>query len=164
MPQLELAGYSPQIVWLIITFVILWLLMAKVALPRIGVVLEERQRKIDDNLDMAENFRSEAQGELKKYEKAISEARENARTVISEAARQTAQDSTTRHSELSDSLANQVMEAEASIISAKEDSIANIRDSAAEVATVAAERLIGMTLPAETVVAAINQVLNRESQ
>lgn len=163
MPQLELANYSSQIVWLIITFVILWLLMAKIALPRIGIVLEERQRKIDDNLDMAENLRSEAQGELERYEKAISEARENARTVISEAARQAAQDSTTRHSELNDSLTNQIIEAEARITSAKEDSIAGIRDSAAEVATVAAERLIGMTLPAEMVVAAINQVLKRES-
>ena len=164
MPQLELTDFPPQIVWLIITFGILWLLMAKIALPRIGVVLEERQKKIDDNLDMAENLRSEAQAELQKYEEAISEARESARSVINEAARQAVRDSATRHAELNDSLAKQVMEAEARIKSAKEDAISGIRDSAADVASTVAERLIGMTLPPETVVAAVNNVLKKVSK
>ena len=79
MPQLDLAGFPPQIIWLVITFVILWLLMAKVALPRVGLVLEERQKKIDENLDLAENLRDEAQGALDAYEKSISEAKDNAR-------------------------------------------------------------------------------------
>lgn len=162
MPQLELADYSSQIVWLIIAFGILWLLMARFALPRIGVVLEERQKKIDDNLDMAEHLRNQAQVELQTYEKAISEARESARTIINEASRQAVHDSVTRHAELNDSLAKQVMEAEARIKSAEEDAISGIRDSATDVASTVAERLVGITLPAEMVVAAVNNVLKKD--
>ena len=50
MPQLELEYFAPQIIWLIISFTVLWVLMAKVALPRIGLILEERQKRISDNL------------------------------------------------------------------------------------------------------------------
>ena len=88
MPQLDLAGFPPQIIWLVITFVILWLLMAKVALPRVGLVLEERQKKIDENLDLAETLRDEAQGAMDAYEKSISEAKDNARGSVAEAVRQ----------------------------------------------------------------------------
>ena len=76
MPQLDLSVFSPQIIWLAITFLILWLMMAKIALPRIGLILEERERKIGDNLEMAKNFHKAANTELEAYEKAISEARD----------------------------------------------------------------------------------------
>ena len=99
MPQLDLTGFPPQIIWLVITFVILWLLMAKFALPRVGLVLEERQKKIDENLDLAENLRDEAKGALDAYEKSISEAKDNARGAIAEAIRQMSDTSQNRHAE-----------------------------------------------------------------
>ena len=60
MPQLDISAFSPQIIWLIITFTLLYVLMAKVALPRIGSILEQRQARIDDNLDAAQNLRNES--------------------------------------------------------------------------------------------------------
>ncbi|MGE5477250.1 MAG: hypothetical protein ACM3Q1_11385, partial [Bacteroidales bacterium] len=62
MPQFQqTAFFLPQIVWLAITFITLYILMAKVALPKIGAVLDERQRKIDDNLDKAAQLKAEAE-------------------------------------------------------------------------------------------------------
>ena len=55
------------------------------------------------------------------------------------------------------------MEAEARIKSAKEDAISGIRDSATDVASTVTERLIGVTLPAEMVVAAVNNVLKKDA-
>ena len=68
----------PQIIWLIISFTALWVLMAKVALPRIGLILEERQKRISDNLAMAENLKLDADAEIEAYETAISEGKEQA--------------------------------------------------------------------------------------
>ncbi|SVE39201.1 uncharacterized protein METZ01_LOCUS492055, partial [marine metagenome] len=68
MPQLDVSGFPSQIFWLVITFVFLWWLMAKVALPKVGLVLEERQKKISDSLDMADDLRKEAASELESYE------------------------------------------------------------------------------------------------
>ena len=65
MPQLELEYFAPQIIWLIISFTVLWVLMAKVALPRIGLILEERQKRISDNLAMAEKLKLDADAEMR---------------------------------------------------------------------------------------------------
>ena len=68
MPQLDITTFSPQIIWLFITFIILYVLMAKVALPRIGNILEQRQARIDDNLNAAQNLRNEATADAEAYD------------------------------------------------------------------------------------------------
>ena len=61
MPQLDISTYPPQLVWLLITFLALYLVVWKVALPRIVDVREARQRRVEDDLGKAEALRSEAQ-------------------------------------------------------------------------------------------------------
>ena len=56
MPQLDVSTFLPQVVWLVITFTALFLLMWRVAVPRIADVLEARQRRIEDNLDKAQEW------------------------------------------------------------------------------------------------------------
>jgi len=63
MPQLDPAVFAPQLIWLAISFAVLYFLMAKVALPRIGNALDARQEKIDDNLTAAEELRGSAQAD-----------------------------------------------------------------------------------------------------
>ena len=159
MPQLDLSAFPPQIIWLVITFLTLWLLMAKIALPRIGGVLEERQKKISDNLEMAESLRKAAQAELENYEKAIAEANDQARLVIVEATQQITQDSATQTAELRATLAKKIKEAEANITLAKETAMESIRYSAAEVASAASERLIGAPISKEKLDATIDDII-----
>jgi len=61
MPQLEVSTFLPQLVWLAITFVILYLLMAGIGLPRVGGAIEARRRRVDDDLARAAQLKTEAE-------------------------------------------------------------------------------------------------------
>ena len=85
MPQLDVNTFLPQVVWLVITFTALFLLMWRVAVPRIADLLEARQRRIEDNLDKAQESKKEAEEPLAAYEQAMNEARAGANIHIAEA-------------------------------------------------------------------------------
>ncbi|MDP6428150.1 MAG: F0F1 ATP synthase subunit B' [Rhodospirillales bacterium] len=153
MPQFDILTFPTQIVWLVIAFVLLYVLMSRVALPRIAQVLEERQEKIDDNLDAAENLRAEADTELEAYEAALIQAREQARGAIQDAARAASEEATRRTEELGKEMAETIKAAEENITQAKQDAVAGIREAAIEAAAVATERLIGEK-PTDAAVAA----------
>ena len=102
LPQLDLETYASQIFWLIVTFIVLYFLVAKIAMPRIAEVLEGRQERIEDDLDKAETLKKEAYLVRVEYEKALSSAREEAH----EATRR-AQEEIAKHGAEVEALANQ---------------------------------------------------------
>ncbi len=68
MPQFWLEDFLPQIFWLVVSFVILYLLMARIALPRIADVLEQRQNRIASDLDKAQELQADSEKTLADYE------------------------------------------------------------------------------------------------
>ena len=161
MPQLDVSGFPSQIFWLVITFVFLWWLMAKVALPKIGLVLEERQKKINDSLDMAEDLRIEARSELDAYEIAISVAHDEAHKVINDANQEGTQASANQLTEMRISLTNQIAEVETEIDSVKEKALEDVGQSAREVAISTLDKLVGIKIPAKTLNAAIDNAMTK---
>ena len=159
MPHFDLTAFSPQIIWLFITFIILYVLMAKVALPRIGSILEQRQARIDDNLDAAQNLRNEAAADAEAYDKSLADAREQARTAIYEATQEMSDESTRRHEDLGSRLSGEIKAAEERISAAKEAAVSGIREAAESVAAVATERLIGIVPGDDAVHSAIAAAL-----
>lgn len=102
LPQLDIETYASQIFWLIVTFIVLYFLVAKIAMPRIAEVLEGRQERIEDDLDKAETLKKEAYLVKVEYEKALSSAREEAHDAT-----RRAQDEIAKHSAEVEALANQ---------------------------------------------------------
>jgi len=163
MPQFDIATFPPQVIWLAITFVVLYLLMARVALPRIGNVLSERQQKIDDNLEAAEELRTQAKADADAYTSELAKAREAARAAVAAAVQEVSSDAAAKQEALGQRLAGQIKTAEAEIEKAKANARTSIREAAIGVAQTATQRLIG-TAPAEqTIAAAVDSALQARS-
>ena len=77
-PPFDPETFGSQLFWLAITFGLLYTLMAKVALPRIATILEERNDRIADDLAEAEKLKRETDEAIAAYEQALGEARQNA--------------------------------------------------------------------------------------
>lgn len=155
MPQLDPAVFSSQLVWLTISFVILYLVMARVVLPRIGDVIEARQDRIAHDLDAAASLKTEAETALAEYEKSLAAARSEARDVLVQAAERRASDAAARSTKLDARIAKRVRTAEARIAAAKQDALDNLAGVAGEIARAATEKLIGAAPGGAAVTAAL---------
>src|SRR6185437_16775802 len=69
-PPFQREHFPSQVVWLVLTFVLLYVLMARVALPRIGSILAERSKRIADDLKTAQGFKEQSEAAGAAYEKA----------------------------------------------------------------------------------------------
>jgi len=143
MPQLDPTHFASQVFWLVVTFIALYLLMWKVALPRVSAVLRERQEHIDDDLEKASRLKSEAEGALQAYEDAMAEGRAKAQDSLREAAERIAKETAEAQAQASARLDRETAEAERRIEAAKRAALEGVRQVAAEAARAAAAKLIG---------------------
>lgn len=143
LPQLDAEMFPPQIAWLIIAFVFLYILMAKVALPRIGEVLEERQNRIDDNLTKAQSLNDAAEAAKEAYEKALEDARTKAQDDLRSAQEEANREAAERHAQMREKLKALILDSEKEIAAQKAQALAGVRDVAVEVADAVVEKLIG---------------------
>ncbi|MDX1486290.1 MAG: F0F1 ATP synthase subunit B' [Alphaproteobacteria bacterium] len=146
MPQLDVNSYLPQLVWLAITFAALYLLMARLALPRIADVLAERSKRREDNLARAEELQAEAEAAAKAYENVLAESRAAAHEQLmlsADAAKNRADDAIRA---LDARLAGEIAAAEDTVAAAKEEALKEATAIAAEAARLAAEKIAGISI------------------
>ena len=159
MPQFDITLFPTQLVWLAITFVVLYLVMARLAVPRIAGVLEERQERVSGDLDMAAKLKQEAETVLAEYEAALAEARDHARSVLKQAADASAAKAAEEHETLIGELVEQARAAEQRIAEAQRQAIDNVRSIASEVAEAAAGRLLEGQVDSARIDAVVDTVL-----
>lgn len=144
MPQLNPLDWAPQLIWLLITFGILYLLMVRVALPRIGSVIEARAARIAKDLAHADRLRRETEEAIAAYEQALAEAKQKAHAIIEEGRAKLKQETAEERAKLDRDLAKKGAEAEARINEAKTSAMREVNSVAAEVAADIVRQLIGI--------------------
>jgi F-type H+-transporting ATPase subunit b len=144
MPQLDPSLIPTQLFWLFFTFLALFLIAWKVALPRITEVLDARQTRIDGDLEKAEALKAEAEDVMAAYEKTLATASSQAQDIHREMLQSLTAERTRRQEDLSRKLSEQTREAEARISGEKQRAVENIRDAALDVVQSATNRLIGV--------------------
>jgi F-type H+-transporting ATPase subunit b len=150
LPQLNPADFSPQLVWLALTFVVLYLILAHVALPRIAGVIEERRDRVQRDLDAAERHKAETDAALAAYEQALSEARQKASSVARDMRERLAAETEKERAEVEGQLSAKLSAAEKRIDATKQKALASVTDIAAETASAVVEKLLGENVtPAE---------------
>jgi len=159
MPQLDISLFAPQIVWLVITFLVMYFLMAKVALPRIAQVLDERQTRIDDNLEKATALKKEAEEAAAAYESSLAEARSKAQDAVKAVIDAANAEQAKKQDELADKLNKELAAAEARIAEAKDKALANIKEVSGDVAKATVEKLSGVSVDDAAVEAAVAKAL-----
>jgi F-type H+-transporting ATPase subunit b len=164
MPQFDPNTFSPQLVWLGITFLALYLLMWKLIMPRINGILAQREDRIDGNLQRAEALKEEAAQVLAAYQKAIADARAQAQGALAKAAADIAAETAAREAEFARKMADQTAAAEAAIRAAKAQALADVRGIASEVAALMAGKITGASADQGAVAQAVDSVMKERAR
>ena len=81
MPQLDASTFLPQVFWLAVWFIVLYLLMARLGLPRIRAAIDRRRQQVDGDLGRAAALKAEAEAALAAYQRTLAEARASAQEM-----------------------------------------------------------------------------------
>jgi F-type H+-transporting ATPase subunit b len=160
-PPFDATTFASQLVWLVLAFAVLYLLMARVALPRIGSILEARRTAIADDLAAADRLKGDSDAALAAYEKSLAEARARAQSIADETRAKEAAAAEENRKELEDELNAKLGAAEQTIAATKASAMGNVRGIATEAAAAIVERLMGTAPAAEDVNRAVADVLKR---
>lgn len=142
-PPLDPSTVSPQLVWLAITFVALYVLMKRIAIPHIGGVIEERSNRIQRDIDAADRLKDEVDAAMKAYEKSIADARANATTIARETHDRLTSEVDRERAKVEADTARQLAEAEARIAATKRQALASVSEIAGDIAGPVIKQLTG---------------------
>ena len=154
-PPFESEHFPSQLVWLAISFVLLYVLMARIALPRIGGIMAARSKAISDDLAAAEQLKERSNAAHAAYEKALADARGRAQGIATATREQQARQTEELHKRLEAQLNERLATADQSIAKSRSAAMSNVKSIAAETASAIVERLIGQRPRDEDVAAAL---------
>lgn len=158
-PPFDPTHFASQILWFAITFAILYYLMSKIALPRIGSILEGRRDRIAADLDHAERLKGESADAEETYLKALADARARA-SEIAEGAREDARSKAdARQAEIEADLTKKLETAEKRIADIKAQAMAEVGNIATETSEAVIHALVDVPADTAEVKAAVDEAL-----
>jgi F-type H+-transporting ATPase subunit b len=143
MPQFDPALFSPQLVWLTIAFGILWLLMARIGLPRVERAMVERSQQIESDLDAARDMKKEADALTARYEATLADARAKSAAIAERTKIEIRAHSDKIMGEVEARLDKKIADSQAAIDKDIADALKEVDAIAAEIAATVVTRLTG---------------------
>ena len=161
MPQLNITDFAPQLVWLAIFFIALYVIISRLAIPRIGGIIEARRGRVEGDLAEAHRFKGQSDDALRAYEKSLADARGRAQALANETRDKLNAEAQQTRKVLEGNLNTKLAEAEKTIASTKASAMANIEAAATDTAIAIVERLIGTAPSTQAAQQAVAEVLKR---
>lgn len=139
MPQLDFAHFPNQIFWLVVTLIVIYLVLSRVALPRIGAVLAQRAGTISNDIAAAEDLKRKASEAEDAYEKALADARVEAGRIAAEAKAEIQAELDAAIAKADEQISAKSAESEKAIADIRAGAVESVRvvakDAAAEIVT-----------------------------
>ena len=166
MPQLNPEFWVSQIVWLVLTFGILYIVLSKLILPKISDNLESRKSQILENIETAETQREESEKKLKEFEKIILESKLEAKNNLNETRQKILEDINNKRVALEKDIDNEISAAEQEVNNLKITSTEKIKNIAVETSSELIKQLIGEEANSSSISAIVEEQSrkNREKQ
>ena len=160
-PPFDSHSFASQLLWLALTFIALYLVMSRIALPRIASILEERRRHIDDDLPEAQRLKASSDAAIAAHEKALNDARGRAQALAHETRSKARAAAEARRKAVDAKLHLPIAACEKTIAATRATAMSNVRAIAAEAAGAIVERLIGSSPASQEIMQAVDGVLKR---
>lgn len=158
-PPFQSETFASQLVSLAIAFAALYLIVSRIALPRVGSLLDERQKAIEGDVVEAQRLKEASDTALKAYETELAAARARAQAISTETREKLNAASESERKLLEDRLSRKLAEAEKTIASTRETAMRNVRGIAAEAAAAIVQRLTGVLPDGKSVESAVDASL-----
>ena len=155
MPQLDPTFWASQAFWLILIFTALYLALANLFIPKIKNSIDNRENKITDDLDEAQELKSVAEQKLKEYEITIENAKKEVQKILLESKNKLSSDIQNKKKKFEKELELEVKSAEQEIKNFKKESLASIAVISEEMTSKVIEMVSGEPLNQSSVKAAV---------
>lgn len=154
-PPFDSTFFASQLLWLVVTFAVLYLLMSRLVLPRIGGILEDRRDRIARDLDQAERLKQQSDDALAGYERALAEARAGAFSIAAEARDAAKAEAEERQAAVEADLDKKLADASKRIADIKSKALEDVSAIASEAAEAVVQQLLGKKPTAKELSAAV---------
>lgn len=144
-PPFDPASFGSQLLWLALSFAALYILMSKIALPRIGEILEVRRDRIEGDLAEAERLRQKTDQAIEAYETDLANAKQKAHTIAEETREAIRKDLDAKRADVETDLAKKMATAESRIQSTKTEALGHVEEIASDTAHAMVTNLLGRT-------------------
>lgn len=161
LPQLNPHDFAPQLFWLALTFGLLWWLMAKVALPKVGSVIEERAQRIQRDLDEATRLKVETEKALADYEASLASARGRASSIAKDIRDKLTAEVDGERAKVEKQMAGRLADAEKRIDDMKARAMTEVGQIAADTAEAIVGELQGKPAAKDEVAGAVRSVMGK---
>jgi F-type H+-transporting ATPase subunit b len=158
-PPFQKDTFASQLVSLLVAFVALYLIVSRLALPRVGGVIDARQDAIEGDLAAAQKLKDESDAALKAYESELAAARSRAQAIGAETREKLNVAAEAERKTLEERLSVKLADAEKTIAATREAAMRNVRSIAAEAAAAIVQRLTGLAPDGKAVDSAVDASL-----
>ena len=158
-PPFDSSTFASQLVSLVVFFVALYIIVSRIALPRVGAVIDARQDKIEGDLAEAQKLKDESEAALQAYESDLAKARSRAQAIGAESRDKLNAASEAERKSLEDKLAVRLADAEKTIAATRATAMSNVRGIAADAASAIVQRLTGAAPDGKAVETAVDASL-----